>query len=155
MAQQIHKLTIFLRFLVLTGFPSLSFFFASFFFFGRPFFLHGTSGVSGRLSVWESKMKCERKADIRIIRIITYSAARLTRFNITQNKSDIFTTMAMATSDLIRIVTHAALDMVCQRSLSMFDSWCRCFPRVELMSLRQCQTMTSPWKKNRYLQKLL
>lgn len=38
-----EKRTIFLRFFVLAGFPSLSFFFASFFFLGRPFFLHGTS----------------------------------------------------------------------------------------------------------------
>lgn len=42
-ARGLEKLTIFLRFFALTGFPSLSFFFASFFFLGRPFFLHGTA----------------------------------------------------------------------------------------------------------------
>lgn len=71
-AYQINKLTSFFRFFVLAGFPSFSFFFASFFFFGRPFFLDGTSlsdisGGSSRRGGRESeRLKRGRKTAIRI-----------------------------------------------------------------------------------------
>lgn len=60
-AFQLNKLTSFFRFFVLAGFPSFSFFFASFFFFGRPFFLDGTSlsDISGS----SSKRGGERKIE--------------------------------------------------------------------------------------------
>ena len=60
-AFQLYELTSFFRFFVLAGFPSFSFFFASFFFFGRPFFLDGTSlsNISGS----SSKRGGERKID--------------------------------------------------------------------------------------------
>lgn len=66
-----NKLTIFLRFFVLTGFPSLSFFLVSFFFFGRPFFLHGmslseTSGLSSAREKHKEEVECERKTAIGI-----------------------------------------------------------------------------------------
>lgn len=72
-ARGLERLTIFLRFFALTGFPSLSFFFASFFFLGRPFFLHGTSlsdtsGCASASSGERGEWKCElSESDERII----------------------------------------------------------------------------------------
>lgn len=60
--RQLCKLTIFLRFFVLTGFPSL--FFPSFFFLGRPFFLPGTplSDISRRSSA--RGKKCQKYSSV-------------------------------------------------------------------------------------------